>query len=497
MATSINAYSVALNLDASQYIKNSNLSRKETASLTRSINAARTPADKYSREVQKLEKALAAGAIDQRVYNKLLDTAADKYRKAASSATIFDKAVGAIRGKVLAGGAAFAAMAGGAVTIGGLTSAARELGQTMADIDAAAKQSKAIGVTFNQMQAFRMAAGEFAGVEGAQAGELLAKLSRRAGDAANGLGESVKAFELLNITVADLAGKNPVELYKLVADRIAEIEDPTKRASAAAKLFEAEGKKLIPLLAEGGAAIEEYTALIDSLGISMEENAVAKIEAVNDNLARLASAWTGVKVAILSNQEVMNGLLTTIQEITGAVSGLAKILPTIAKYTPAGLIRSIDQMDTYEPTVTQRARAQLAGVKREKEAERLAQHDLSVKIPKDFAAPVVGAFQGFASGMLGGLTSVGSAIVTNATQNSQAEIAANTESPAIQSLEVGTQEAYKFMNDQQAELLNIEKAKEKKQAEANAKAEEIGNESNRLLGIISDWAQENGFQPIR
>ena len=159
MATSINAYSVALNLDASQYIKNSNLSRKETAALTRSINQARTPADHYARKVEMLDKALKKGAIDQRVYNKLLDDAANKYRKATGPANLFEKAVSGIRGKVMAGGAAFAAMAAGAVTLGSATAAARSFTETMSRIDETAKQSKAIGVTFNQLQAFRMAAG--------------------------------------------------------------------------------------------------------------------------------------------------------------------------------------------------------------------------------------------------------------------------------------------------------------------------------------------------
>lgn len=86
MATTINSYSVGLGLDASNYIRNSSLSRKETASLKREINSARTPAENYERKVALLEKALEKGAIDQRTYNRLLDEAATKLRKASQAA---------------------------------------------------------------------------------------------------------------------------------------------------------------------------------------------------------------------------------------------------------------------------------------------------------------------------------------------------------------------------------------------------------------------------
>lgn len=86
MATTINSYSVGLGLDASNYIRNSSLSRKETASLKREINSARTPAENYKRKVALLEEALEKGAIDQKVFNRLLDEAEKKLRKASQAA---------------------------------------------------------------------------------------------------------------------------------------------------------------------------------------------------------------------------------------------------------------------------------------------------------------------------------------------------------------------------------------------------------------------------
>lgn len=85
MTTTINAYSVGLGLDASEYIRNSNLSRKETAALKREINSARTPAENYQRKFEMLTKALDAGAIEQETFNRLLEEAHNKLLKAQAA----------------------------------------------------------------------------------------------------------------------------------------------------------------------------------------------------------------------------------------------------------------------------------------------------------------------------------------------------------------------------------------------------------------------------
>lgn len=79
MATTINSYSVGLTLDASSYIDASKLTRSETKSLITEINKARDPAENFSRAQEKLDKALAASAITQEVYNRLLEASKEKY----------------------------------------------------------------------------------------------------------------------------------------------------------------------------------------------------------------------------------------------------------------------------------------------------------------------------------------------------------------------------------------------------------------------------------
>jgi len=76
--TVISSYSVSLGLDAQNYIKNSALSRSETAKLRRDIEAAKTPVEKYAQTYDLLEKALAKQTISLGTYKRLLDEARSK-----------------------------------------------------------------------------------------------------------------------------------------------------------------------------------------------------------------------------------------------------------------------------------------------------------------------------------------------------------------------------------------------------------------------------------
>lgn len=72
MGTTINSYSVGFGMDASGYIDGARLSRSETRQLIKAIEDARTPAEKFYLEYDKLEKAFQSGAISLDVYSRLL-----------------------------------------------------------------------------------------------------------------------------------------------------------------------------------------------------------------------------------------------------------------------------------------------------------------------------------------------------------------------------------------------------------------------------------------
>lgn len=85
MATTINTYSVGLTLDAADYINKAALSGQETRRLSRAIEEARSPSEKFSLTQDRLGKALQKGGIDQATYTRLLDSAKAKQDAATRS----------------------------------------------------------------------------------------------------------------------------------------------------------------------------------------------------------------------------------------------------------------------------------------------------------------------------------------------------------------------------------------------------------------------------
>lgn len=112
-------------------------------------------------------------------------------------------------------------------------------------------------------------------------------------DAENG-GEKLAA---LGVVLQDAAGKAKTsdQLFLEVADRLSGMEDPGKRAAAAAKLFGEEvGPGLLPLLLSGSKGIQEMTDEARRFGRVVNDEVSAKAQEFNDNLTRLSLAADGV-----------------------------------------------------------------------------------------------------------------------------------------------------------------------------------------------------------
>jgi len=70
------------------------------------------------------------------------------------------------------------------------------------------------------------------------------------------LSTAVDALEDLGLTFKDLDGLSPEQQFKLLADRISQVEDPTRKAAIAMSLFGRTGTNLLPMFAAGAKGIE-------------------------------------------------------------------------------------------------------------------------------------------------------------------------------------------------------------------------------------------------
>lgn len=113
------------------------------------------------------------------------------------------------------------------------------------------------------------------------------KMQRSITDAAQGSTSAQEALALLGLTVEQLSGLSPEDQFKLIADRIAQIKDPTVRAAAAMELFGRSGTSLIPLLSGGARGIEALQEQARRLGLTMSTEDARAAEEFGDVLDAL------------------------------------------------------------------------------------------------------------------------------------------------------------------------------------------------------------------
>lgn len=128
-------------------------------------------------------------------------------------------------------------------------------------------------------------------------------------DAAAG-GDKLRA---LGIDLTDASGraKTSDQLFREVADRIAGIEDPARKAAVATQLFgDRIGPQLIPLLNAGSAGLRDMGDEAERFGQVVDDEAAVAAAQFNDNLTRLKSAAQGLQF------ELGNRLIPTLTRLT-------------------------------------------------------------------------------------------------------------------------------------------------------------------------------------
>lgn len=94
--------------------------------------------------------------------------------------------------------------------------------------------------------------------------EFLQDVNEKAIDAASGSGEAAEAFELLGLSAEEFRDMDLREQFLGIADAVAQATDKQAAIAAVMKIGSDEATKLLPLLRQGGDAIEEMTRGMES-----------------------------------------------------------------------------------------------------------------------------------------------------------------------------------------------------------------------------------------
>lgn len=181
--------------------------------------------------------------------------------------------------------------------------------------------SQKTGMAVEELGALKYAA-EQSGVGFEQMRTGLSRMQRAAFDAAHGMKEQADTFRMLGVSVQDASGgmRSGTEIFRDVAERIAEMDDPTTQAALAMRVFGKSGAELLPLLKEGGAGIDELMQRAEKLGLVMSEEAARDAEEFGDAIDDLKLSAKGVAIAI---GEAALGTTEYAKKIAEAVGGVS------------------------------------------------------------------------------------------------------------------------------------------------------------------------------
>lgn len=157
------------------------------------------------------------------------------------------------------------------------------------------KMAKRTNVSVEALSALGYAA-KISGADLDTVEKSLRYLARGMNDAAQGVGESLEAFEFLNISVVDTEGnlRDTIDVLKEAATKLSAMTDETKQIALATEIFGARyGTQLLPLLKEGGEGIEALMEKAKKLNIVMSTESAEAAADFNDRLLDLKESIAG------------------------------------------------------------------------------------------------------------------------------------------------------------------------------------------------------------
>jgi len=163
--------------------------------------------------------------------------------------------------------------------------------------DSLAKMSRRVGLSVETLSAFSHAANRGGmDVETLETG--IRKMHQTLYDAGRGMGDAGRTLAALGLKASDLAALSPEDQFRKIADRLSQIQNPGTRAALAVDLFGKSGARLLPMLEDGAAGLDEIRERCERLGIIVTSTEAAGAEVLDDAFTDLRASAKAVAFSI-------------------------------------------------------------------------------------------------------------------------------------------------------------------------------------------------------
>ena len=167
-------------------------------------------------------------------------------------------------------------------------------------------------------------------------GTSLIKLNRVMGDAANGSKEATEA--LARFGIAPKSGLSAIDAFKQIADRVKATGDEAQIASGLNDVLGKSFANLLPLLKGGSDGLKDAGDELERMGGVMSGDLATSSEAFNDNITRLSTKLTALKLEVIGPiiplfLEISNAMATTSEnsdKLSTSGQGLKTVFESVA-----------------------------------------------------------------------------------------------------------------------------------------------------------------------
>ncbi len=202
----------------------------------------------------------------------------------------------------------------GAMALGPLLAAAKVFSSAG---DEVAKMAKRTGLSVEALSELKFVASQ-TGTEFSALENAFRKMQRSIYDAGRGLSTQTDALADLGLAFKHLDGLSPEDQFKLLADRISQVADPTRRAAIAMSIFGRSGTNLLPMFAQGAAGIEALQKEARRLGLTMSS---VDAKAAEDFTDALDALWRVLKMGVFQiGAAVASALQPMAERITSVMA---------------------------------------------------------------------------------------------------------------------------------------------------------------------------------
>jgi hypothetical protein len=183
--------------------------------------------------------------------------------------------------------------------------------------DNIAKMSKRTGVSVESLSALGFAA-EQSGSNMETLEKGIRKMQQSILDANMGLKTTTDIFAMLGLNAASFKNLKPEDQFRLLADRLSQIQDPSQRAAIAMKLLGKSGTSLLPMLEKGAAGLDELMEEAKQLGLVLSSEDAASAEELNDALNRM---WRTIKMSFANIGAAIAPIITDLSNKIAVLVG--------------------------------------------------------------------------------------------------------------------------------------------------------------------------------